>query len=291
VSLLMAGGDQVAFDRGKIFPRAFSKHINAVLGWDSAAGPPDWAANGNRYGDEWVEEPIHAMGCEPIDPEELWKVRVAVLERLENEGLNPGGKLSPRDRNIWDFVVGQALFELIPFAEHEKFDDDVWTYLTIYLFWDFPGWRFPGRTQTANKASDENDPPANEDESVEKSKPDDRVKGGLRNVLFRAWFRVHVLRDDLDDDLGEDIIDNVFGRPSISHNHELARAIIRTLNRNEPSKVPGRHLVFREFMKSIRRRTATINFTAMGESLLASELDKLWAKANHTIGSRPAKPK
>jgi hypothetical protein len=274
-------------ERGKIFPRAFSKHVNDVLGWDSAEVPPDWAANDERYGDEWVEEPIHAMGCEPITPAELWEVRVAVLERLEGKGLNPGEKLSPRNRNIWDFEVGQALSKL-PFEEHEKFDDDVWTYLTVYLFWDFPGWRFPGRTQTANKASDESDPPANEDESVEKSKPADRVMGGLRNVLYRAWFRVHVLGDHLKDDLGEDIIDNVFGRPSISQNHELAKAIIQTLNRKEPSKVPGRHLVFREFMKAIRRRTATINFTAMGQVLLDAELDKLWEKAKQTIESRPA---
>lgn len=271
----------------KIFPRAFSKHVDEVLGWNPAE-PLEHVASESKYGDEWVEEPIHAMGCEPITPAELWNVRIAVLERLESEGLKLGGKLSPTDRNKWDFVVGNALFELLPFEEHEQFDDDVWTYLTVYLFWDFPNWRFPGRTQTANKASDESDPPANEDESVEKSKPADRVMGGLRNVLYRAWFRVHVLGDHLKDDLGEDIIDNVFGRPSISQNHEFARAIIRTLNRNAPSKVPGRHLVFREFMKSIRRRTATINFTAMGQVLLDAELDKLWEKAKQTIESRPA---
>ena len=276
--------------RGKIFPRAFSKHVSTVLEWDSTT-PPNHIASEERYGDEWVEIPVHALDCEPITPTELWGIRTALLGRLDDRGLKHGQVLSPKEKNVWDLEVGRALFDLLDFEDHEKFDDDVWTYLTVYLFWDFPGWRFPGRTQMRKRNSDEEAAPANEEDSVERSKPEDRVLGGLRNVLFRTWFRVHVLGGDLHADLGEDIIDNVFGRPTISNNHELAQAIIRTLNRNEPSKVQGRHLVFREFMKSIRRRTATINFTSMDSNLLESELDKLWVKAKQVIESQPVKPR
>ena len=40
--------------------------------------------------------------------------------------------------------------------------------------------------------------------------------------------------------------------------------------------------MFREFMKSIRRRTANVNFTATGD-LLDRELDKLWSDARVSI--------
>ena len=218
-------------------------------------------------------------GLEEVSAEYLWGTRQFVLSQLASQGLTVGKKMSVSERQEWDRVVGRALFERLDFEIFEAFDEDVWTYLTVFLFWDFPQWRFPGRVFASHRVEAEEGSEADEGPT----RPSDRVLGGSRNVLFRTWLRVYALGPDFAaegkvDFAGEDILDNLFGRPSISQNHLFSRAILRTLYRNEPHEGTDRRRVFREFMKAIRRRTATINFTATGH-LLDRELDKLWNDA------------
>lgn len=78
--------------------------------------------------------------------------------------------------------------------------------------------------------------------------------------------------------MGEDELDNLFGRPTICRNHVLARGIVETVYRNQPKRGSGRHFVVREFLKEIRRRYSTVNFPALGDEL-AAELDRLWTVA------------
>ena len=259
------------------------KRVNELLAIVPEEGEegkvPAWVATDSRYGDDWVEKPYPMEGLEQVSAEYLWGTRQFVLSQLASQGLTVGKKMSVSERQEWDRVVGRALFERLDFEIFEAFDEDVWTYLTVFLFWDFPQWRFPGkvfvsRRVEAEQASEANDTP---------TRPSDRVLGGSRNVLFRTWLRVYALGPDFAaegkvDFAGEDILDNLFGRPSISQNHLFSRAILRTLYRNEPHEGTDRRRVFREFMKAIRRRTATINFTATGH-LLDRELDKLWNDA------------
>ena len=244
---------------------------------------PTWVATDSRYGDDWVEEPYPMEGLEEVSAEYLWGTRQFVLSQLASQGLTVGKKMSVSERQEWDRVVGRALFERLDFEIFEAFDEDVWTYLTVFLFWDFPQWRFPGRVFASHRVEAEEGSEADEGPT----RPSDRVLGGSRNVLFRTWLRVYALGPDFAaegkvDFAGEDILDNLFGRPSISQNHLFSRAILRTLYRNEPHEGTDRRRVFREFMKAIRRRTATINFTATGH-LLDRELDKLWNDATSEV--------
>jgi len=252
------------------------KRVEEVLDIAPGDSAHSWTATESRYGDDWVEEPYPMNDLQPVTTEYLWETRQYVISKLASRGLVVGKPMSVSERQEWDRVVGLALFERLDFDVYEAFDDDVWTYLTMFLFWDFPQWRFPGRTFTKGNST-----PADDDQKTHR--PADRVLGGSRNVLFRTWLRVYVLGPDFAAEgnvvfAGEDILDNLFGRPTISQDHSFSRAIMRTLYRNEPSEVGNRREVFREFMKSIRRRTASVNFTATGE-LLDRELDKLWRDA------------
>lgn len=257
-----------------------TKRVEEVLNIAPGESAQSWTATESRYGDDWVEEPYPMDDLQPVTTEYLWETRQYVISKLASRGLVVGQPMSVSERQEWDRVVGLALFERLDFDVYEAFDEDVWTYLTIFLFWDFPQWRFPGRTFTKVNST-----PADDDQKTHR--PADRVLGGPRNVLFRAWLRVYVLGPDFAaegkvDFAGEDILDNLFGRPTISQDHSFARAIMQTLYRNEPSEVPIRRPVFREFMKAIRRRTASVNFTATGD-LIDRELDKLWRDAKISI--------
>jgi hypothetical protein len=257
-----------------------TKRVEEVLDIAPGESAHSWTATESRYGDDWVEEPYPMDDLQPVTAEYLWDTRQYVISMLASRGLIVGKPMSVSERQEWDRVVGLALFERLDFDVYEAFDDDVWTYLTIFLFWDFPQWRFPGK-----KFKEIGTTPTDEEKKAQR--PADRVLGGSRNVLFRTWLRVYVLGPDFAaegkvDFAGEDILDNLFGRPTISQDHSFSRAILRTLYRNEPCEVPIRRPVFREFMKSIRRRTANVNFTATGD-LLDRELDKLWSDARVSI--------
>jgi hypothetical protein len=278
--------NQLISAEGRRYPRGTSKHIEEVLQFSTVNNNvPNFVANELEYGDGWVVLPT---GGGEVPTEYLWSIREDVLANLAESGLSPLKPLGVADRVLWDRIVGTVLFEKLDFDAFEAFDFDVWTYLTVHLFWDFPNWRFPGKTFTFSEAAVSEDDPASDLENVKR--PRDRVEGGLRNVLFRAWLRVYVLGPDFVvgtdiDFAGEDILDNLFGRPTISRNHQFSQAIMQTLYRNAPKKISGRHFIFREFMKAIRRRTATVNVTAIGTELEV-ELDKLWLASKKLVDER-----
>ena len=271
---------------GRRYPRGTSKHIEDVLQFSTNNNVvPEFAANELEYGDGWVVLPT---GGDEVPTAYLWSIRENVLAALAEAGLSTLKPLGVADRALWDRIVGTVLFEKLDFDVFEEFDFDVWTYLTVHLFWDFPGWRFPGKMFVSSEGAESEDEPANDVETVKR--PRDRVEGGPRNVLFRAWLRVYVLGLDFVaatdiDFAGEDILDNLFGRPNISRNHQFSQEIMHTLYRNAPKKIPGRHFIFREFMKAIRRRTASVNFTAIGSGLDV-ELDKLWFASKKIVDAK-----
>lgn len=251
------------------FPEATARHVDTVLGTetDERVRSENFVATRTDHGGGHVIKPYG----EVISPEALWSMREHVLARLAAEGLELGTPLtSASSRNTWDRTVGAALLETIDMEPFQRHGDDAWTYLTVHLFHEFPGWRFPGRQREAA-------------DSDEKVKPRDRVLGGRRNVLYRVWFRAHVLGPDLRipdgaDPLGEDELDNIFGRPTISRNHELTRKIVDTVYRNRPKSGNNRLFVVRELLKEIRRRYSTVHFVALGDDLDV-ELDRLWVLA------------
>lgn len=254
------------------FPEATARHVDTVLGTetDERIRSENFAATRNDHGGAHVIKPFG----EVISPEALWAIREHVMARLAVEGLNLATPLtSPSSRNTWDRTVGAALLETVDMEPFQRYGDNAWTYLSVHLFPEFAGWRFPGRQREST-------------DTEEKVKPRDRVLGGRRNVLYRVWFRAHVLGPDLltpdgADPLGEDELDNIFGRPNISRNHEFTRAIVDAVYRNRPKSGNNRLFVVRELLKEIRRRYSTVHFVALGADL-DSELDRLWALAQTT---------
>jgi len=248
--------------------------------------PFNYAVTSSGYGHASVMEP---SGEGLVSPAEVLRIREEVLRRLGEVGLQPGRELRSSERSTWDRIVGESLLEQLEIHSFQAFDDEFWTYMTLHVFWDFPNWRFPGK-RIAVKMEEDSEDETNA-EAIGLRRAEDRIFGGRRNVLFRVWFRAHVLGPELAipgigstghvKPAGEDILDNLFGRPSVCRNHELARAIMAAFYRNAPTG-SGRHHVFREFMKAIRRRFTSIHFVALGDDL-GGVLDDLWRDSSSRV--------
>lgn len=273
------------------FPEATDRHVRRTLGIenDERILGEDIDLTKSNYGGAHVIKPTGTL----VSQEELLEIRRQVLERLAEVGLTLGATMTVPQRNLWDRTVGAALVELLkmdPFQTYssveKKGDGDAWTYLTVHLFPEFPGWRFPGKRGGSSSPDSED---ATEPEERKPVKPTDRVRGGRRNVLFRVWFRAFVLGPDHGippgaDHLTEDELDNIFGRPTISRNHDLTRAIVRTIYRNQPRSA-RRNFVVRELMKEVRRRYSSVHFAAL-EDDVHEQLDRLWKRAEERLAAR-----
>ena len=270
------------------FPEATDRHVRRVLGLetDERILADEIELTPSDFGGSHVIKPTGNL----VSPAELLEIREEVLRRLAAVGLTLGSTMSTTQRNSWDRTVGAALLELVrmgPFqtysSSEKRSDGDAWTYLTVHVFPEFPGWRFPGKkgASTTHDSGEED-----EDEANKKVKPVDRVRGGRRNVLFRVWYRSFVLGSNYRlprgaENLAEDELDNIFGRPSISRNHDLTRRIVDAVYRNQPSST-SRNLIVRELMKETRRRYSSIHFAALGDDL-DEVIDTLWKLAEKRV--------
>lgn len=264
---------------GLVFPEATDRHVRRILGseTDERILDEDIQLSDSDYGGSYVIKGDGTL----ITPRQLLSIRKQVLERLAAAGLRVGEPMTVPERTKWDRTVGAALAELVSMGPFQTYigtsDEDAggnaWTYLSVHVFPEFAGWRFPGRQGAAPEAD------LLDESEKERVKAVDRVRGGRRNVLFRVWFRSFVLGADHRlpdgaDHLSEDELDNIFGRPTISRNHELTRRIVDAIYRNRPNGT-RRNFVVRELMKEVRRRYSSVNFAALGEAL-DEELDRLW---------------
>jgi hypothetical protein len=256
------------------YPEATRRHVKRIL--EDETDPKilgeEIALTESDYGGPHVVRPAGAL----MSPAELCQMRLEVFRRLTESNFSAESPLSrSEDRARWDRVVGAALNDLVSMEPFQRYGEESWTYLTVHVFPEFPKWRFPGRRQSKIDEFG--------DEQEERVRPIDRVVGGRRNVLFRVWHRAHVLGGDLRipvgaDPLGEDELDNIFGRPGISRNHVLTRQIVDAVYRNIPERTETRRLVLRELLKEIRRRYHSVHFAAL-EPKLQPELDLLWGVA------------
>lgn len=277
------------------FPEATDRHVRRTLGieTDERILGEDIGLSKSDYGGAHVIKPTGTL----VPQDELLEIRRKVLQRLVEVGLTLGTTMTVPQRNLWDRTVGAALVELLrmdPFQTYssadkkgeKKGDGDAWTYLTVHVFPEFPGWRFPGKKGGSSSPDAED---AGEADQRMPVKPTDRVRGGRRNVLFRVWFRAFVLGPDHGipsgaDHLTEDELDNIFGRPTISRNHDLTRAIVRAIYRNRPRSA-RRNFVVRELMKEVRRRYSSVHFAAL-EDNVDEQLDRLWKRAEERLTAR-----
>ena len=225
---------------------------------------PDYVANASSFGNGHIVLPPGAL----IKPIDLMNLRERVISDLNNAGFTVGKKLSTEDKAVWDRTLGASLFTNLRIPLAQIGDPGVWTYLTLFVFWDFPTWRFPKK--------EEKDEPDLVDTEPTKSnkKPFLRSSGGPRNVLRKCWDRAFVLGPDLGLDghpatvqsLGEDELVNIFERTTIGNNRVLAEAIVDTIFRKRPIRKERMDIV-RKFTKAVLRKTPTTHFASMGKKL------------------------
>ena len=231
---------------------------------------PDYVATTESYGTGHIVKPPGAT----IQPSELISLRELVISDLLKKGFVVGKKLSTVDKAVWDRTLGASLFTNLKIPLAQIGDPGVWAYLTLYVFWEFPTWRFPKK--------EENDEPdlAGTEVSKSKKKPYLRSSGGPRNVLRKCWDRAFVLGPDLGMDghsalvqsLGEDELVNIFERTTIGNNRVLAEAIVNTILIKRPIRKDRMDIV-RQFTKAVLRKTPTTHFASMGKKLPAALSD------------------
>jgi hypothetical protein len=231
---------------------------------------PDYVATAASFGNGHIVLPPGAL----IKPSDLMNLRERVISDLINAGFTVGKKLSTEDKAVWDRTLGASLFTNLRIPLAQIGDPGVWTYLTLFVFWEFPTWRFPKK--------EEKDEPDLVDTEPTKSnkKPYLRSSGGPRNVLRKCWDRAFVLGPDLGLDghpatvqsLGEDELVNIFERTTIGNNRVLAEAIVDTIFRKRPIRKERMDIV-RKFTKAVLRKTPTTHFASMGKKLPAALSD------------------
>jgi Family of unknown function (DUF6339) len=231
---------------------------------------PDYVATATSYGHGHIVLPPGSI----IKPSDLMILREQVIADLQRAGFTLGRKLSTDDKAIWDRTLGASLFTNLRIPLAQIGDPGVWTYLTLFVFWEFPTWRFPKK--------EEKDEPDLVDTGTTKSnkKPYLRSSGGPRNVLRKCWDRAFVLGPDLGLDghpatvqsLGEDELVNIFERTTIGNNRVLAEAIVDTIFRKRPIRKDRMDIV-RKFTKAVLRKTPTTHFASMGNKLPAALSD------------------
>jgi hypothetical protein len=252
----------------RVFPALSKSYVTKVLFKTSGGvvtSQPTYAVTSTQYGDSRVVRPAGTL----ISPQRLVELRESVLDDLAKEGFVPTSAIHGRDVAKWDRVLGASLVENLDIAPYQRHSEDVWTYLTVCVFWEFPTWRFPPRS------------------SGQKGDKDfSRSVGVPRNVLRKCWLRAWTLGPDLLTDefptaapLGEDELVNLFERTVLGNNEDLVKDLVRTIYRNQPRQT-GRSEVIREFAKLVLRRTPSIAFLALSEVDRAAALDVLFARAS-----------
>ena len=222
---------------------------------------PQYAADNSSYGTGRIARPPGQL----ILPSELMRVRDEVINDLSLANLEPLKAMSLKEKNSWDRIVGESLERNLQFSLAQANNQEVWAYLTLFVFWEFPTWRFPGRKSDSLKY----------DEDLPKTEYE-RSAGSPRNVLRRCWIRAHVLGADLGTDglsgvvepLQEDELTNLFERSTLGNNKELIQAMVKTIYIKSPIADKRMHPT-RRFAKAVLHRTPTTHFGVLGDRLLA----------------------
>ena len=219
---------------------------------------PDYAADSNSYGKDHVARPPGAI----ISPEKLMKLRVDVIKDLEAAGFTTNTSIS--SITTWDRTLGESLTKNLKMSLAQANNPGVWAYLTLYVFWEFPTWRYHGRRGA-------------DGEIVYSVK---RWEGGNKNVLRKCWMRAIALGPNLGTDglsgivevLNEDELVNVFERTTLANSSDLLRSIVETIYIKRPTS-HDRMFAVRRFATAVLHRTPTTHFGILNEKLLPTLSD------------------
>jgi hypothetical protein len=239
-----------------VIPRIAQAEVARLLATFSNKQKPSYIELPTGLGDGNIVRPPGRL----ITPTELSLLREEVLADLALLGFSLGSKISSSDQKVrWDREVGASLLRHLPISAVQASENGVWAYLSTFVFWDFASWRYSSFSK---------------DDGDEQVNPSERSLGGHRNVLRKCWIRAYVLGPELGigndtksaEHLKEDELVNLFERSTLGDNHELARAITRTVYRHHPDAT-RRMLFTRELTKRVLRKTVSTHFSYLGSSM------------------------
>jgi hypothetical protein len=247
-------------DDEPVIPRITPNEVKRLLALPpGVGGRPSHAGIPETLGDGRFVRPPGRL----VTPGELGNLREGVLSDLASAGFEPGSRITGPGKAKWDRTLGASLLDRLPISAVQASERDVWAYLTLFVFWEFAAWRYPGTKSTATATDG--------DEPVE---PIKRVFGEPRNVLRKCWIRADILGPDLGVDgavpgaehLGEDELVNLFERSTLGDNRDLARAVARAIYRNRPKSLKRMEFT-REFTKQLLRRTVSTHYSYRGPAM------------------------
>jgi hypothetical protein len=202
----------------------------------------------------------------------LMKLRAEVIADLESSGFKVNTQIS--SVTDWDRALGESLTKNLKLSLVQENNPGVWAYLTLYVFWEFPTWRYHGRK---GRGAD--------GEIIYSVK---RWEGGNKNVLRKCWMRASALGPDLGTDglsgtvevLNEDELVNVFERTTLANSSDLLRAMVQTIYIKRPTS-DNRMFAVRRFATAVLHKTPTTHFGVLHEKLLPT-LSDIFDEVNPT---------
>ncbi|EAP98555.1 hypothetical protein JNB_00265 [Janibacter sp. HTCC2649] len=172
------------------------------------------------------------------------QVRTEVMTQMAPLISENGHVAGPH--RIFDWMLGRALFHGLQIVVSDAAHKSTWNFLSTSVFPDLVWARFPDPSE-------------------------DRVLGGSRNVLRRAWMRYDLL-NELEghgaEDLNEDELVQITERTALARNRGLAVAVARSVIRHEgPRRM--------EYTRVLCKRVVFLTGPLLLDTLLPAQLDEL----------------
>lgn len=247
-----------------LFPRLSPLAVDRILAEAGENGHPSPTTD--------ATQPIHplatfgASGGSRIARSLLIEIRNNLIEVASAKGF-PDPNAGRIAKSEFDVEASKFLANTEELSSGEALRDDVWAYLTTALLPDVSHWRF-GNAR-------------------------DRYRGGIRNTFQRLWLRGRCLdrgatnedRWGLLRDLTEDALVQIFERPGLSADPELAQAVAEAWVRTSKKYRPG-------MMEEIMRNTAIPilamkeirSITSLSETERRTLLDEIFQSVAQSLG-------
>lgn len=157
------------------------------------------------------------------------------------------------DKSEFDRTLGASVHAALAIVPADAAHEETWNFLSSIVLPDVLALRFP-------------------------SLPDDRILGGHRNVLRKAWIRHEILGSEiLTLDLKEDELVGLFERTALVRNRRLARLTAGTV---AAQRIPKRDTWARKFYKLLTFQTGVRLLDSLEDEALRQVVQECAAEAD-----------